>query len=57
MTTVEYHIEEMKTDNPFTKPKKLDNLKEIFGYEFKYWFFPIREPNKNELPRSDLFEV
>lgn len=35
----------------------MDNLKEVFGYEFKYWILPIKEPYKNELPRSDLFEV
>lgn len=47
----------MKTDNPFKKPLLIDNFKELFGEKYIYWVLPIKEAYKNELPRSDLFEV
>ena len=34
VTTVEFHIEEMKTDNPFKKSKIIDNFKELFGSDY-----------------------
>lgn len=43
VTTVEFHIEEMKIENPFTKPHVIDNFREIFGLEWKYWLLPIKE--------------
>lgn len=43
VTTVEFHIEEMKTDNPFSKDKLIDNFREVLGYDYIYWILPITE--------------
>ncbi|CAD8204497.1 unnamed protein product [Paramecium octaurelia] len=57
ITTVEFHINEIKANNPFKKPRIVDNFKEVFGPEIKYWFLPIRNAEKSAFPRTDLFEV
>ncbi|CAK79025.1 unnamed protein product (macronuclear) [Paramecium tetraurelia] len=57
ITTVEYHINEIKANNPFRKPRIIDNFKEVFGPEIKYWFLPLRNVEKSAFPRTDLFEV
>ncbi len=40
MTTVEYHIDEMHTRNPFKKLKPSENISEVLGDDKKYWFCP-----------------
>ncbi|CAD8070546.1 unnamed protein product [Paramecium sonneborni] len=57
ITTVEYHINEIKANNPFQKPRIIDNFKEVLGPDFKYWFIPVKNVERNTFPRTDLFEV
>lgn len=45
------------SQNPFKKPRIIDNYKEVFGPDIKYWFLPMRNAEKSAFPRTDLFEV
>ncbi|KRX01921.1 hypothetical protein PPERSA_05760 [Pseudocohnilembus persalinus] len=48
ITTVEYHIDEIHEKNPFLKPTKIDNVKDIFGHQKKYWFLPLDYENVSQ---------
>lgn len=41
ITTVEYHIDEMHTNNPFDKKSWTANFKDIFGIDRSTWFWPV----------------
>ncbi|CAK83948.1 unnamed protein product (macronuclear) [Paramecium tetraurelia] len=57
VTTVEFHIEEMKTDNPFSKSKVIDNFKELFGSEYIHWILPLTQSESKVRIKHDSFEL
>ncbi|CAK68700.1 unnamed protein product (macronuclear) [Paramecium tetraurelia] len=57
VTTVEFHIEEMKTDNPFRKSRMVDNFKELFGSLYINWIFPLTENESKTNIQNDSFEL
>lgn len=57
VTTVEFHIEEMKTDNPFSKSKIIDNFKELFGSDYIFWILPLTENESKVKIKHDSYEL